>query len=185
MSQIYKSLTSGPVPPAVPTQFTTDDGSIAIPASNNLNVFSQDTTENNANGIQTRAIAPNSENLFIEITNRTRVIATTSDGGGQTQTVNIFTPTSASAITFVVTVTGYDSTNNEMIGGELVGIARRSSGGTTAVVGTNDTFIETDIGLIAADYDIVTDGTLIQFQCIGVAGRTINWSSVFVYDQIQ
>ena len=39
MSQIYKSSASGPAPPTVPTQFTTDDGSKAIPAANNLNVF--------------------------------------------------------------------------------------------------------------------------------------------------
>jgi hypothetical protein len=38
MSQIIKSLLSGPVPPAVPLQFTTDSG-IAVPAANNLNVL--------------------------------------------------------------------------------------------------------------------------------------------------
>jgi len=39
MSQIIKvSSGSGPLPPDVPTQFTTDDG-VAIPALNNLNVF--------------------------------------------------------------------------------------------------------------------------------------------------
>lgn len=38
MSQVIKNLASGPVPPSVPTQFTTDNG-VAVPALNNLNVF--------------------------------------------------------------------------------------------------------------------------------------------------
>lgn len=185
MSQIYKSAASGPVPPAVPTQFTSDNGSVAVPVANNLNVFSRDTTANNNNGIQTVADPNGTANLYVEITNRNRVTSTTSDGAGQTQTVTIFTPVVASAITFVVSVAGYDSANNEMTGGELVGIARRSAGGVTVVVGTNDTFTETDAGLVASDYDIVTNGTLIQIQFIGVAGRTINWSAVFIYDLVQ
>lgn len=185
MSQIYKNNTgSGPVPPTVATSYVTDVNSPAIPAANVLNVLGNDTTVNNANGIRTDG-SSGGNTLTVQLTNRTRVTATTSDGGGQVQTVTIFTPASASGITFVVTITGYDAANNEMAGGELIGIASRSGGGVTAVVGTNDTFVEKGPGLIATDYDIVTDGTLIQIRFTGVAGRTINWAAVFIYDQVQ
>lgn len=176
------NTSSGPVPPTVATSYVTDVNSPAVPALNILNVFGSDTTANDDDGIRTDG-SSGSNTLTVQLTNRIRVTATTSDGGGQTQTVTIFTPTVSTAITFVVSVTGYDATNNEVAGGELVGIARRSGGGVTVVVGTNDTFDESDAGLTASDWDIVTDGTLIQAQFIGVAGRSIAWSAVFIYNQ--
>lgn len=176
------NTSSGPVPPSVATSYVTDVNSPAIPAANILNVLGADTTVHNANGIRTDG-SSGSNTLTVQLTNRNRVISTTSDGAGQTQTVTIFTPTVSTGITFVVSVTGYDSSNNEVTGGELVGIARRSAGGVTVVVGTNDTFSEADAGLAATDWDIITDGTLIQAQFVGIAGRTITWSAVFIYDQ--
>ena len=184
MSQFFIEAAASPPPPAVPNQFTADDATIGVPVANNFNLFSRDTTDNNANGIQTTADPNGSDNFYVEITNRTRVTATTSDGAGQSQTVTIFTPPTASAIEFGVSFIGYDAINNEACGGALEGIARRSGGGVTVVIGTNDTLDEADAGLIAVDWDIVTDGTLIQAQFVGIAGRTINWSAVFIYDQV-
>ena len=182
MSQFYQGVTAGSLPPSVPTEFVTDDGT-AVPAGNILNVNGIDSTENNSNGIFTRANPDLSDNLEIILSNRSRVTSTTSDGAGQSQTVNVFTPPVSTGITFVVSIVGYDSANNEVAGGELVGIATCSSLGVVLIVGTNDTFDESSAGLIASDWDVITDGTQVQIRFTGVAGRSIAWSAVFVYDQ--
>lgn len=182
MSNAYLLTSANNLPPTVPTSFVTDDGT-AIPAANILNIDGIDSTENNSNGIFTQANPNLSNNLEIVLSNRARVTATTSDGAGQTQVVNIFTPTVSTGVTFVVSIIGYDSANNEVAGGELVGLASCSSLGVVLIIGTNDTFDESSAGLITTDWDIITDGTQIQAQFVGVAGRTITWSAVFVYDQ--
>jgi hypothetical protein len=50
MSQFYQGVTAGSLPPTIPTQFTTDDANVAIPAGNNINVF---TPGNGTDGIMT------------------------------------------------------------------------------------------------------------------------------------
>lgn len=161
---------------------TGNSGGAVSPTANNINVVGGSSTVNDPNGITVIGTPGTSTETFT-LTNRARVTATTSDGGGQTQTVNIFTPPVSTGIEFSVNFIGYDSANNEVAGGSLEGIAKRSSGGTTSITGTNDTLDEADAGLITADWDIVTNGTLIQAQFIGVAGRSIAWSAVFIYDQ--
>jgi hypothetical protein len=60
MSQIYKALTSGPVPPDVPTSFVTDDGTV-VPSGNIVNV-------NGGTGVRVIANATGSNNMVIQLT---------------------------------------------------------------------------------------------------------------------
>lgn len=184
ISQIYKATTGGGavIPPTVPEAFVTDIGT-AIPAANILNVNGVDSTVNNDNGIYTQANPDLSDNLEVVLSNRIVVTSTTSDGAGQTQTVTLFTPTAGKSISFSMLVTGYDSVNDETVGGELIGVAR-SVGGTLTVVGTNDTFKEADVAILAADWDVIDAASpILEAQFVGVAGRTITWKALFEYIQ--
>lgn len=182
MSQLYKDLSAGPSPPTVATSYITDVNSPAIPAANVLNVLGNDTTANNSNGIRTDG-SSGSNTLTVQLTNRIQVTSTTSDGAGQTQTVALLTPAVSTAVSFTVLITGYDTANNEATGGELIGLARRSAGGVTVVIGTNDSFDDADAALSATDWDVISATPVLQMQFVGVAGRTIAWTAVFNYCQ--
>ena len=184
MSQIYKSSASGPPPPAVPTDFVTQNGT-AVPALNILLVNGFDSVENNANGIITKGgvVGTGTSNeLDIVLTNRIRVTATTSDGAGQTQTVTLMTPTNATVINFECVFVGYDAINDEGCGGDQNGLSRKSAG-TVTIIGINDDLDQSDPGLVSVDWNVIATGGDLEAQFVGVAGRTIVWSATFTYDQ--
>lgn len=185
MSQIIKTLTSGgPIPPTIPTSFVTDNGT-AVPAANVLIVHGNQSTENNTNGIIAKGgvVGTGTSNeVDVVLTNRAVATATTSDGGGQTQTVVLFTPSTATSLSFRMLVTGYDSVNNIAIGGEQIGLVR-TLGGVVTIVGTNDTFDESDAALNTADWNVVSTSPSLSMQFVGVAGHSITWRALFEYTQ--
>jgi hypothetical protein len=63
LSQIIKSIASGPIPPAIPTEFVTDDGTV-IPALNIVNV-------NGDTGVKVIADPDGSNNMLIQLTGST------------------------------------------------------------------------------------------------------------------
>lgn len=181
MSQFTIGFNSGMLPPAVPTSFVTDVHSPAISVANVLNVVGGITTTNNTKGIQTDGSSGGNTET-IQLTNRANVTATTSDGAGQTQNVILMTPTNNTSISFRILITAYDAVDNTAIGGEQIGLARTTANVVT-IVGTNDTFDESDVSLNTSDWNVIGSGANLVMQFIGVAGKTIVWRSLFEYTQ--
>lgn len=178
MSQIYKPLTSGgPIPPVIPTSFDTDDGT-AIPAANILNVNGVDSTENNANGILTRANPDLSNNLEIVITNRLQGTVTTANA---TPTPIItFTPTVVGSYTIESRITAYNTTDTLGAGYSLFGTAR-FDGVNSNLCGTADRIVNEEAGMENASSTFTVSGPNILINAVGLAGKTINWSAVSLY----
>lgn len=180
MSQIYKPLTSsGPIPPIIPTQFTADDASIAIPAANNLNIFSRDTSDNNDNGIQTTADPNLSDNLYVELTNRITGIVTTLDA---TPTTIITFPLGAVPGGFFINgdVVAFDVT--DVAGGSYSFVSGiRTTGAAGIEIGTEFKDVLEEAAMMTADFTVSVSGNDLIISVIGIAGKTINWNCYLTY----
>lgn len=180
MSQIYKSLVSGPVPPSVATSYVTDENSPAVPAANILNVIGGQTSEDADDGIQTDG-SSGSNTLTIQLTNRIQ-------GGVQT---NDATPTTASTFTmadigtyiFEMKGSAYNETDGLGAGYSLFGTAR-FDGTNSFLVGTPDKIVNEEVGMALCDFNMIVAGAgsgLVSFQVTGLAGKVIDWCSVGLY----
>lgn len=182
MSQIYKNLAAGPVPPSVPTQFTADDATVAIPVANNLNVLSRETIANNNNGIQTTVDPNGSDNFYIELTNRLFGAVSTNDS----------TPTTI--ITFglgatdaVFTLDGFISGLNTTAsagGGYFFSASVRTDGVTATAIGVEFTSEFEEAGMAAADVNVGVTGNNLIITVTGIPANTIDWLSQCTYSRV-
>jgi len=181
MSQIYKAVTSGSLPPSVPTSFVTDDGTV-VPAVNIVNLNGGSTTENNVNGIQVIANPNLSNNAEFQLTNRQEGSVTTTDA---TPTTLISFAAAATPVVynFEARVAGFNTT--DIAGGAYVVIAGARTTGAAATVFISPEFtVVEEANMAASDIDIVASGNNIIVQVTGIAGKTINWSGTLTYVQV-
>lgn len=177
MSQFYQGVTSGALPPAVPTSFVTDDGT-AIPLANVLNVNGVDSRENNANGLLTRANPDLSDNLEVVITNRLQGTVTTSDA---TSTPLItFTPSVVGSYTIESRICAYNTTDALGAGYSLFGTAR-FDGVNSNLCGSADRIVNEETGMGNCTATFTVSGANILINAVGLAGKTVNWSAVSLY----
>lgn len=181
MSQIYKSLTSGPVPPSVPTSFTTDvhDNTTAgpgnaVPAANILQLLGGETDQNNSNGIRTDANPNNGNIVLVELTNRFR--QTTTTVGAVTSSVTILSALVAGTYTLDMSIAGFATAGGPAGNGYTIVGSVKSDGITASLCGgilaqQKDSFED----VIGANAIMDVSGNTIIVTFTGFAGITFDW----------
>jgi len=176
MSQYTRVVTSGNLPPIVPVQFTADDATTAVPAAGNLNVFTNDTTANNDNGIRSTA---SGSTVTTQLTNRQTGAITTSDA----------TPTTALTFALGATpgvyyiegnVAAFDVTDTA--GGVYNFISgMRTDGATATEIGSEfkDSFEEA--AMSASDIAISASANNMIITVTGIAAKTIDWNAFITF----
>lgn len=180
MSQIYKSLTSGPVPPSVATSYTTDNGT-AVPSLNILDVRGIDVTENNNNGIKVEgglAETGASNRVQVQLTNRLQGIASTS--GAASENIIVFTPTVIGTYSMEFRIAVYNETSLLGAGYSLFG-AIRFDGVNSNICDVFDEIINEEGAMTNLDIAVTVAGANVQVVGTGYAAQEINWSAVGMY----
>jgi hypothetical protein len=175
------STTAGPVPPAVPTSFTTQNGT-AVPVANNLIVNGFDSTENNNNGIITKGGVVGTgtqQEVDVVITNRLQGTGTTV-GATTADLVTFSLGVTPGAYNVEAKVVGFNSSTPSSTGFTVIGTVR-TTGAAGALDGTPDETPVESIALIASDVDFIISGNNLIIRVTGVAGLTINWNVVATY----
>ena len=177
MSQVYKSLTSGPVPPAVPTSFVTDINSPSVPIANIENVFGGAVSTNDAQGIQTDG-SSGSNTLTVQLTNRLQGTGTTAGAG--TSDVITFTPTVIGTYSIEYRTAAYNTTSSLGAGYSFFG-GVRFDGVNSTICDTFDEINNEEGAMSNSDLSVVVSGANVILRATGYALQTINWSSVGLY----
>lgn len=193
MSQFFiDNISSGPIPPQVPTSFTTDVGT-AVPALNVIDVRGIDNTtafvttnNNNVNGIVVigGAVQTNASNrIQVQLTNRIHGTATTTDGVTPVTIYTFDLGATPGTYMFFTRIVAYNLTDSISASyASFRGI--RTTGAAGTLISANTQFIseETTMTNVTVANSIVGNNALLT--AIGLAGKTIHWFAVTEYQFI-
>lgn len=183
MSQYYRvTIDSNNLPDNVPQQFTADDATVGVPVAHNYNILSRDTTDDNANGIQTTVDANGSANHYVELTNR--VYGTTTVVGAVTGDIITFDLGNTAAVyRFWFEVVGRETTSGDGVCYRVEGSCR-TDGATATVIDEPYVDEDEDASLVDAEIDFVASGNNVILQSTGVAAMTISYKSYGYYIKV-
>lgn len=176
MSQFYvNSVSASNLPSNVPTSFVTDSGT-AVPAANILNVFTNQSSINLDNGIESTG---SGNTTTVLLTNRMSGAVTTSNN---TPTAIITFPMSATPGTYILdgNIAAYNST--DVAGAAYFFVSGvRSTGAAGVLIGFNFENEFEELAMNAADISVSISGNSIVISVTGIAGKTVDWNGLFTY----
>lgn len=179
MSQIFKTLTSGgPIPPNIPTQFTTDVGGPVIPVGNNVNVNGQTHFVDYNAGIRTEGIG---DTMLLQLTNRLTGAIPTTDAT-LTTIIGLSTIGLTGTIFVYGNVQAFNASTPAGASYGFSGAFRIAAGNATEIASEyHDEFEEA--ALAGADIFLSASGTNILLQVQGVA-LNLTWNSLLEYRMV-
>lgn len=180
MSQIYKSATGSS--PAIPTQFTADDSTVAVPVGNNLNLLSRDTEEDNLNGIQTTVDLPGSDDFYIELTNRIQTLVAAPQGV-TTDLVTFDLGPDAAVYRFTFNSVGRDLSNGNGAGYTVLATFK-TDGAAATIIRTPWIDADEDVGRTACLIGMIASGNNAVLQFTVPAGNNMSVMTVGTYIKV-
>lgn len=188
MSQIYKDRATGPVPPTVPTSFTTDvfdnttaGPGTAIPAANVLQILGRDTTQNNLYGIRSDANPNNGNVVQMELTNRVRGTGT-AVGAVTADLITFDLGATPAVYRFSILVAGRVTAGTVGDGvGYTIDGSIRTDGAAATVISTPDIDADEDLSVVGALISFIASGNNMVVRATGAAGSTITYNAVGTY----
>lgn len=185
MSQFFVNSSAAPLPPGVPTEFQTQDGT-ATPLANSIIIDAFDSEEDVDNGIITRrggvdGTGPVNE-VSIIITNR--IQGTEQTSGAQTLPIITFTPTVIGTYAIEVRVSAYNTTPVLGLGaGYSMFAAIRFDGTDSHLCQTPDRIVNEEGTMTNANCTITVSGSGpdVFVNGVGYIGQVINWAAVGLY----
>jgi hypothetical protein len=175
---IYSNFMGAASSPAIPVQFTADDATVAVPVANNLNIFSNDSTANNVNGIHTTVNPNGSDNFYVLLTNRLQ--GTVNTVGAVTSAIVTFTPTVIGTYAIEARIAAYNTTGSIGAGYSVFGTVR-FDGVNSNLCGTPDKIVNEEGAMSAANVTMTVSGANVLLNGVGYAAQTIKWSAVGLY----